>query len=141
VLGVGTVLKEGDKLGSIVPSGDIRIVADFLPAAAVARVRPGQHAKMRPDGFPWTQYGMLSSTVRRVANEPRSGHIRVELDVDPDQDSPIPIQHGLPGTLEIEIERVSPASLVFRAAGRRLAAPAIAPATSPTRGNDGEPSP
>jgi membrane fusion protein (multidrug efflux system) len=141
VVGVGTVLKEGDKLGSIVPSGNIRIVADFLPAAAVARVRAGQHAKMRPDGFPWTQYGMLSATVRRVANEPRSGHIRVELDVDPDQGSPIPIQHGLPGTLEIEIERVSPAGLVFRAAGRRLAAPAMAPTTSPTRGNDGEPSP
>ena len=93
-LRVGGVVKEGEKLGAIIPSGDIRIVAEFLPAAAIARVRPGQPARMRPDGFPWTQYGMLAATVRRVANEPRSGKIRVELDVEASQRSPIPIQHA-----------------------------------------------
>jgi membrane fusion protein (multidrug efflux system) len=123
-LRVGSVVKEGDKLGAIVPSGHIRIVAEFLPAAAIARIRPGQTAHMRPDGFPWTQFGTLPAVVRSVANEPRSGRIRVELDVRAAADSAIPIQHGLPGTLEIEIDRVSPAALVFRAAGRRLSAPA-----------------
>ena len=134
-LRVGAVVKEGDKLGAVVPAGNIRVVAEFLPAAAIGRIRPGQSARMRPDGFPWTQYGMLGATVRRVASEPRSGRIRVELDVHVRADSPIPVQHGLPGTLEIEVERVSPASLVFRAAGRRLAAPARAPET---RSGDGE---
>jgi membrane fusion protein (multidrug efflux system) len=124
----GAVVKEGEKLAAIIPTGDVRIVAEFLPAAAVARVRPGQSARMRPDGFPWTQYGMLAATVRRVANEPHSGRIRVELEVD-GAGSPIPLTHGLPGTLEIETERVSPATLVFRAAGRRLSAPASTPST------------
>ena len=32
---------------------------------------------------------------------------------------PVPLQHGLPGRLEIEVERVSPATLVLRAVGRR----------------------
>jgi membrane fusion protein (multidrug efflux system) len=120
----GGVVKEGERLGAVIPAGQIRVVAEFLPAAAIGRIRAGQSARMRPEGFPWTQYGVLEATVRRVANEPRSGRIRVELDVVPKPDSRIPMQHGLPGTLEIQVERASPASLVFRAAGRRLAAPA-----------------
>ncbi len=130
----GGVVKEGDRLGAVIPYGQVRIVAEFAPAAAIGRIRAGQSARMRPEGFPWTQYGVLQATVRRVATEPRSGRIRVELDVQPRADSAIPMQHGLPGTLEIEVERASPSSLVFRAAGRRLAAPARD--AEPTR-NDG----
>jgi membrane fusion protein (multidrug efflux system) len=121
---VGGVVKEGERLGAVIPAGQIRIVSEFLPAAAIGRIRPGQSARMRPEGFPWTEYGVLGATVRRVATEPRSGRIRVELDLAPRAESRIPMQHGLPGTLEIEVERASPAALVFRAAGRRLAAPA-----------------
>jgi membrane fusion protein (multidrug efflux system) len=135
VLRAGAVVKEGDRLGAIIPSGAIRIVAEYLPASAVGRIRPGQSARMRPDGFPWTQYGMLAATVSRVANEPRSGLIRVELDVPLRPGSLIPMQHGLPGTLEIEVERASPAELVLRAAGRRLAAPMP---TTETRSDVGE---
>jgi membrane fusion protein (multidrug efflux system) len=121
---VGGVVKEGERLGAVIPTGQIRIVAEYLPAAAIGRIRAGQSARMRPEGFPWTQYGVLEATVRRVATEPRSGRIRVELDVMPQREPRIPMQHGLPGTLEIEVERASPASLVFRMAGRRLATPA-----------------
>lgn len=123
---VGGVVKEGAVLGAIIPRGHIRIVAEFTPAAAVGRVRPGQSAKMRLDGFPWTQYGMLDATVRRVAGEPRSGKIRVELDVNAAERSRIPLEHGLPGILEVEIERVPPAAIVLRAAGQGSRAPAPA---------------
>jgi multidrug resistance efflux pump len=135
-LRVGAVVKEGEKLGAIIPPGNVRVVAEFLPAAALGRIRPGQSARMRPDGFPWTQYGMLDATVSHVASEPRSGRIRVELEVHVRPDSTIPVQHGLPGTLEIEVERVSPASLVFRAAGRRMAAPARAAETRSEGGQE-----
>jgi hypothetical protein len=30
---------------------------------------------------------------------------------------PIPLQHGLPGTVEVEVDHVSPATLVLRTAG------------------------
>jgi len=126
-LRVGAVVREGERLGAVIPTGTIRIVGEFLPAAAVGRIHPGQSARMRPEGFPWTQYGMLDATVARVANEPRSGSIRVELDVALRPDSLIPLEHGLPGTLEVEVERISPALLVLRTAGRRLAAPAHPP--------------
>lgn len=136
-LRVGSVVKEGDQLGAVVPRGKVRIVAEFLPADAVGRVRTGQNARLRPDGFPWTEYGTLSATVQRVANEPRSGRIRVELEVRAPSSSRIPIQHGLPGALEVEIERVSPAVLVLRAAGQRLSAPSQPNLPSNERDEDG----
>jgi multidrug resistance efflux pump len=120
---VGSVVKEGERLAAIVPAGNIRVIAEYPPASAVGRIRPGQRACMRAEGFTWTEYGMLHATVRRVASEPRSGRIRVELEIDEGTGSRIPLQHGLPGTLEIEVERVSPATLVLRAAGRRLSLP------------------
>jgi membrane fusion protein (multidrug efflux system) len=117
----GAVLREGDKLGTIVPAGEIRVVAEFSPSA-LGRVRPGQSARVRLASFPWTQYGSLTATVKSVASEVRDGKIRVELEVRNAPSSPIPVQHGLPGTVEIEVERVSPATLLLRTV-KFLAAP------------------
>jgi hypothetical protein len=36
----------------------------------------------------------------------------------PDAAPPIPLQHGLPGTVEVEVDHVPPATLVLRTAGR-----------------------
>jgi membrane fusion protein (multidrug efflux system) len=116
----GAVLRAGDKLATIVPAGEPRAVALF-PAAAVGRIRPGQSARVRLEGFPWTQYGLLRATVSAVGNEADGGLVRVELAIDADPDSPIPVQHGLPGSVEIAVERLSPAVLVLRAAGHFLA--------------------
>jgi membrane fusion protein (multidrug efflux system) len=55
-----------------------------------------------------------------VANEARDGAIRVELRLVPEALTTIPLQHGLPGTVEVEVERVSPAALVLRGVGQRL---------------------
>jgi membrane fusion protein (multidrug efflux system) len=44
--------------------------------------------------------------------------VRVELEVLADPTSAIPLQHGLPGTVEIEVERLLPAKLVLRIAGK-----------------------
>jgi membrane fusion protein (multidrug efflux system) len=117
----GSVIRAGEKLGSLVPPGEARAVA-FLPAAAVGRVRPGQNARLRLDGFPWAQYGTLAATVADVGNEPSSGLIRVELTLATDPAPPIPPEHGMPGWAEVEVERVSPAVLLLRAAGQLLTA-------------------
>ena len=69
---------------------------------------------MRLASFPWTQYGSLSAVVTRIAGEVRDGKIRVELTVRGDAPTSIPLQHGLPGTVEIEVEQVSPATLLLR---------------------------
>jgi membrane fusion protein (multidrug efflux system) len=121
-LGVGAQLQGGERLGSVVPPGELKVLAYFPPSEAVGRIRQGQTARVRLDGFPWTQYGMIEARVSRVASEVRDGRIRVECAVAPDPSSPIPVQHGLTGAVEIEVERTSPAILVLRAAGMRLTA-------------------
>jgi len=118
-LRIGAVVAAGDRLGVIVPTGDIKVVAQFDPAAAFGRIHPGQSARLRLQGFPWTQYGSLKATVTNVANEVRDGSVRVELS--PKPDSRLPVQHGLPGSTEIEVEQISPVSLVLRIAGQMLA--------------------
>jgi multidrug resistance efflux pump len=125
-LRIGSVVREGDRLAAVVPGGNLQVVADFLPQAALGRIQPGQPARLRLDGFPWTQYGSLAATVSRVASEVRDGRVRVELSVDLDGASPIPLQHGLPGSVEVQVERVVPATLVLRAAGKILAHPVAA---------------
>jgi membrane fusion protein (multidrug efflux system) len=116
----GQFLREGDKLGAVIPGGKLRAVAEFAPSSATGRVQSGQRARLRLDGFAWTEYGQLRATVSRVASEPRSGRVRVELAVDPESAPLIPSQHGLTGQVEIEIERVSPAELALRSVGKRL---------------------
>lgn len=123
VVRVGAWVDEGAALGAVVPRGDLRIVAEFLPPAALGRIQPGQPAWMHLDGFPWTQYGAVRATVERVADEVRDGRVRVELRVDPDPDARVSLQHGLPGSLEVQTERVTAAALALRTAGRLLDRP------------------
>jgi membrane fusion protein (multidrug efflux system) len=118
-LNVGAVVRAADKLGSVVPEGQLRAVAMF-PATAVGRVQPGQNARLRLEGFPWTQFGSLPATVSQVANEPSAGSIRVEFSLEPNSGTAIPLEHGLPGYAEVAIEQVSPAEAVLRAAGHFL---------------------
>ena len=121
-LPAGAVVKEGDRLAAIVTAGALRVVAEFPPAAAFGRIRPGQVARLRLTGFSWTQFGVVMATVQSVATEPREGKARVELTLLPDAASRIPVQHGLPGSVEIDVEREVPLTLVLRAAGQALGA-------------------
>jgi multidrug resistance efflux pump len=122
-LRIGAVVHEGDKLGVVVPAGKLRVVANFDPPAALGRIRPGQHARLRLEGFPWAQYGSVTATITNVASEIRDGSIRVEMALDSHPESRIPLQHGLPGSVEVEIETLTPANLVLRTAGSLLAGP------------------
>jgi membrane fusion protein (multidrug efflux system) len=101
-------------------------VADF-PPVALGRIQPRQPARLRLDGFPWTQYGTISATVIRVVSQDDNEWLQVELAIRPNLASAIPLQRGLAGTVEVEVERVSPATLILRAAGQRLVAPDASP--------------
>lgn len=118
---VGQYVAQGTRLGAVVPSGELRIVAEFRPEEALGRVRAGQSARFRLRGFPWIEYGSVPARVTGLASEVLAGNARVELAVLDDAAFPIELQHGLPGRLEIAIERVSPATLVLRASGAWLA--------------------
>ncbi len=117
----GSVLKEGARVATVVPPGELRVTARFEAAAAVGRVRPGQPGRLRLYGFPWTKFGMVDTRVLSVGNEASEGLVRVELALaNPEAGLPIPVQHGLAGLVEVEVDHLSPASLLLDAAGRFL---------------------
>lgn len=116
----GSYVKAGDILAAVVPTGELLAVAHFPPDVSLGRIRPGQQATLRLYGFPWTEYGVVPAEVRLVASEPRNGKVRVDLKVDHRSNPRIPLQHGLPGELEVTVEKLTPASLTMRAAGKML---------------------
>jgi membrane fusion protein (multidrug efflux system) len=126
-LHTGSVVEAGAQLAVIVPEGELKVIADFAPASAVGRIHPNQRAQVRLSGFPSSQYGSLAARVSEIADEPRDGRIRVELVVGGPRPSALPLQHGLPGTVEVEVERVSPAVLVLRTVGKVLDRPLASP--------------
>jgi adhesin transport system membrane fusion protein len=119
-LPTGAYVAEGQLLATVVPAGELIIVADFSPSLTLGRVRPGQPGRLRLDAFPWAQYGTISATVSRVATEVRNNMVRVEFTLDPDASASGIAQHGLPGSVEVSVEQVSPGGLVLRAAGLLL---------------------
>jgi membrane fusion protein (multidrug efflux system) len=121
-LRAGAVVWEGEKLGSIVPSGRLLVVAQYPAEAAFGRIRIGQPGTLRLEAFPWAEYGTVSAAVSGVAQEVRDGKVRVELNVDNRSSFRGHLQHGMPGTLEISVERLSPLSLVSRTSGQWLTA-------------------
>lgn len=112
--------REGDGLREVLPVATLRIVAAFSPAVALGRVRVGQAARLRLEGFPWAQYGSVPATVTNVADAARDGSIRVELALLPDMPTSVPLQHGLSGTVEVAVEQVSPVALLLRSVGKRF---------------------
>ena len=117
-LRAGAVVDAGTHLAVVVPSGGLRVVAFFEPQAAVGRVHPGQLGRVRLLGFPWTKYGALAVRVTNVGSEPTEGMVRVELAVAREPGNTAPFEHGLPGIVEVKVERTSPVAMVLDAAGR-----------------------
>lgn len=117
---IGSMVEIGQTVAVITPEGGLTIVADFQPLDAVGRIRVGQPARMRAEGFSWTQYGTLAARVSAVSGEAEDGLVRVTLTISEPASTPIPLRHGITGAVEIEIEEVSPATLVMRAAGGLL---------------------
>ncbi|HWN71583.1 MAG TPA: HlyD family efflux transporter periplasmic adaptor subunit [Haliangium sp.] len=117
---IGSMVETGQTVAVITPEGGLTVVADFAPLDAVGRVRVGQRARMRADGFPWTQYGTLAAHVSAVSGEAEGGLVRATLTIADPERTPIPLRHGITGSVEVEIEEVSPATLLMRAAGGLL---------------------
>ncbi|MCH9687312.1 MAG: HlyD family efflux transporter periplasmic adaptor subunit [Deltaproteobacteria bacterium] len=119
----GGGLALGETIATILERGGTRVTATISPAS-VGRVHPGMAARVHLDAFPWIQYGTLDATVHTVATEVVDDTVRIELSLDPPAaGSPIPVQHGLAGTVEIEVETTTPAVLLGRLVGRGLHPP------------------
>ncbi len=120
-LRLGEVLAPGTRLATIVPQGDLQVVALFDAATGLGRLDHGQAARLRLDGFAWTQYGDFPARVERVAAEGSRGMLRVELRMPRRRDEDLPLRHGMTGQVDVLIETISPALMVLRALGRMVA--------------------
>jgi membrane fusion protein (multidrug efflux system) len=107
----GATLAAFAPVATVVPDGELHVMADYAPSA-IGWLAPGQRARLKLDGFPWTRWGTVSVRVVRVASEVRDGAIRVELGIEPG--TRMRLVHGMTGVVEVEVERVSPATLVVR---------------------------
>ncbi|QDU66469.1 HlyD family secretion protein [Engelhardtia mirabilis] len=113
----GSWVAAGETLATVVEAGPLQVVAELPISAAAGRVRVGQQAEMELDGFAWSRFGRLPLVVARVAAEPRDGAIRVELALDGEPPAGLPLEHGLPGTVSVRVEELTPAELLIRSAG------------------------
>jgi RND family efflux transporter MFP subunit len=114
----GALVKQGEKLGTIMPKGSYKVVAYFKPADAIGHIKAYQQARMKLDGFSWTQYGMIYAQVKNVANEVVGEGIKVEFYVAHKKNTKIPYQHGLTGAIEVLVDRLTPAELVLSKVGK-----------------------
>ncbi len=116
-LHAGAYVAQGQRLATVVPPGDLIAVADFSPTTSLGRVRAGQRARLRLDSYPWSQYGVVEAIVSSVASEIRDGFVHAEFRITSKPATGIVLQHGLPGSVEVAVETLSPAALAVRAAG------------------------
>lgn len=127
----GSYVAEGQTLATVVPDGELLVVAEFDPARALGRLQPEQIARLRLEGWPWAQYGSVPARVLRVAGEWRGQLVRVELQPLVAAGPALPLQHGQPGVVEVDVEQLAPVALALRAAGRALDGPSSAPPPLP----------
>jgi multidrug resistance efflux pump len=118
ILRPGSVVEEAESLASIIPSGQLRVVAQFPAEGALGRIQYGQLATLRLDGYPWAEFGSISATVVGMAQEIRDGKVRVELAINPGASFRGRLEHGMPGTIEVAVEHVTPLALVLRTTGQ-----------------------
>ena len=116
----GAFLAEGTSVATLVPSGKTRVRAYFKPADVLGKLPVGAQGRLRLDGFPWLQYGAISVRVTHVASAPRDGLVQVELTLT-NKPKNIPLNHGLPGVVDLELERIAPVDFVLRTVGKQRA--------------------
>jgi hypothetical protein len=84
----------------------------FAPGA-LARLRPGQKATLRLSNRSGQEAGTFPALVTDIPSS-SGGNSQVEMYVS----SPEPLQPGLSGQVQVEVDHVSPAMLALRAAGQ-----------------------
>ncbi len=89
-----------------------RVVAWFFASAALNRIHAGQPAFFRISGL-----GSFPARVKAVSRETPEGFGRVDLLLDK---AARPLSRGMAGTVQVQVEFVSPARLLLRAAGLLL---------------------
>lgn len=65
----GSLVREGDAVVSLVPSGVPLVAEVTLRSADIGNLAPGTEAILKIDSFPWRRHGTLAGTLRAVSRE------------------------------------------------------------------------
>lgn len=92
------------------------LIAEFLPSRGSKRIRPGQKARLWTTNPAGREYGYISTQVIGIRKRNLDGHLWAEIAVDEQALSFLPLSIDLSGLVEVEVERKTPACLVFGSA-------------------------
>lgn len=93
-----------------------RMYADF-PISDINRLTAGQKAFVRFKGSLRNQFGNLAGRITRVIPRPGKGVAETEILVKVSNDFPSHLPAGTAGYVQVAVERVTPAVILFRATG------------------------
>jgi|GEM_PF-4608597 len=112
----GQWITAGTTLATLVPEGELRVVAQFNPVDAQGYLQVGQTAKIQVDSFPWLQYGALPARVLQVNEAERNGSIRVLLALT--DKSHLALQQGMTAKIIVNVAAATPWELLLQSLGR-----------------------
>ena len=115
----GSVLMAGDLVAVVIPDGDLKVSARFPAGPGLGRIRVGQIAGLRLEALPWMRFGQIETEVVRVGRDTLEGLVTVECRLLFDDRDGLSLQHGMLGTLMVEVDRLSPLQLVLTLAGKQ----------------------
>ena len=118
---------------SAVVTRDGFVVADF-PPAKLERIRRGQAAWLHPVQDGAKQPGRVPAVVIEIMSSPSPEPARVKLFPVLDRDLSETLAEGQKVRVEIEVESVSPATVVLRTSGLLVDTPGVALSPQPQRG-------
>lgn len=109
----GMWIERGETIAWIVPDAPLEVRVDGSNDQLATRVEPGMMGTLALDAYPWMEFGKARVVVREVSNLPSEGVLLMRLDL-LDSSRDIPLKHGLTGEVELEIERLTPATMIAR---------------------------
>lgn len=116
-LQTGQWINAGEQLATLLPQGDLRVLAQFKPTDAQGYLQLGQSAKIHVDNFPWLQYGALNAKVVHIDQAERNGMIRVLLELE--NNNHLALQHGMSASISVSVASATPWQLLLQSLGRR----------------------
>lgn len=110
----GQVIAAGEVIMRIVPADDNEaaiVCRAYLPASAIARIKPGMEGRLRLEAYPWQQHGEVEAQVQKIAAVPEKGSYEATLALSnglkSTQGQELEFHHEMTGTVRITTNRRS----------------------------------
>lgn len=113
----GQWITAGTQLATLIPEGDLQVVAQFNPADAQGYLQAGQQARIQVDSFPWLQFGAVNAEIVKIDEAARDGVIRVVLVLK--GKNKLALRSGMTGQVIVDVASATPWQLLMQSLGRQ----------------------